>query len=80
VAIHCNCLNSVKSTSKDSLKELREDRAFSVWDLVEVAGISTDNITALEKGRRKAWPRNVRKLALALSVDPREWMKGGGDA
>jgi transcriptional regulator with XRE-family HTH domain len=58
------------------LKELRENRAFSVRDLAQEAGISTDTITALEKGRRKAWPRNVRKLAGALGVEPHELMKG----
>jgi transcriptional regulator with XRE-family HTH domain len=62
------------------LKELREDRAFSVRDLAEEAGVSTDTITALEKGRRKAWPRNVRKLAAALNVEPRDLMKGSADA
>jgi transcriptional regulator with XRE-family HTH domain len=58
------------------LKALREDRAFSVRDLAEVAEVSTDTITAYEKGRRKAWPRNVRKLAHALGVEPREIMIG----
>jgi len=58
------------------LKALREYRAFSVRDLAEVAGVSTDTITAYEKGRRKAWPRNVRKLADALGVEPRELMIG----
>ena len=58
------------------LKGLREDLAFSVRDLAQEADISTDTITALEKGRRKAWPRNVRKLAEALGVEPRELMKG----
>ena len=62
------------------LKELREDRAFSVRDLAQEAGVSTDTITALEKGRRKAWPRNVRRLAVALGVQPRELMKAGEDA
>ncbi len=62
------------------LKELRENRAFSVRDLAQEAGISTDTITALEKGRRKAWPRNVRKLARALGVEPRVLMKGRSDA
>jgi transcriptional regulator with XRE-family HTH domain len=62
------------------LKELRESRAFSVRDLAEEAGVSTDTITALEKGRRKAWPRNVRKLAGALGVDPGELMKRTGHA
>jgi DNA-binding XRE family transcriptional regulator len=61
------------------LKELREDRAFSVRDLAEKARVSTDTITALEKGRRKAWPRNVRKLAGALGVEPRDLMKAGKD-
>jgi transcriptional regulator with XRE-family HTH domain len=57
------------------LKELRESQAFSVRDLAQEAGVSTDTITALEMGRRKAWPRNVRKLASALGVEARELMK-----
>jgi transcriptional regulator with XRE-family HTH domain len=61
----------------ERLKELRESQAFSVRDLATEAGVSTDTITALEKGRRKAWPRNVRKLARALGVEPRELMKRG---
>jgi transcriptional regulator with XRE-family HTH domain len=59
------------------LRELRGERAFSVRDLAEEAGVSTDTITALEKGRRRAWPRNVRKLATALGVEPRELMRAG---
>ena len=62
------------------LKELRESQAYSVRDLAEEADVSTDTITALEKGRRRAWPRNVRKLARALGVEPRELMKRSGDA
>jgi transcriptional regulator with XRE-family HTH domain len=62
------------------LRELRENRAFSVRDLAQEAGVSTDTITALEKGRRKAWPRNVRKLAAALGVNPQELMKRGTHA
>jgi transcriptional regulator with XRE-family HTH domain len=69
-----------KEVDGTKLKELREEQAFSVRDLAEEAGVSTDTITALEKGRRKAWPRNVRKLAAALGVEPRELMKGGSDA
>ncbi len=61
------------------LRELRESQAFSVRDLAEEAGVSTDTITALEKGRRKAWPRNVRKLARALGVSPHELMKRSND-
>jgi transcriptional regulator with XRE-family HTH domain len=58
------------------LRKLRESRAFSVRDLAAEAGVSTDTIIALEKGRRKAWPRNVRKLAGALGVEPSELMRG----
>ena len=61
------------------LRELRESQAFSVRDLAEEAGVSTDTITALEKGRRRAWPRNVRKLARALGVNPHELMKRSND-
>ena len=62
------------------LKELRERRAFSLRDLAQEAGVSTDTITALEKGRRKAWPRNIRKLASALGVEPYELMKRSENA
>ncbi len=62
------------------LKAMREERVLSVRDLATRAGVSTDTITAFEKGRRKAWPRNVRKLAEALGVQPSELLKEGGDA
>jgi DNA-binding XRE family transcriptional regulator len=65
-----------KGVDRTKLKQLREDRAFSVRNLAEEAGISTDTIAALEKGRRNAWPRNVRKLAVALGVEPRGLIKG----
>jgi transcriptional regulator with XRE-family HTH domain len=57
------------------LKEFREECVLSVRDLAQRSGVSTDTITALEKGRRKAWPRNVHKLAEALGVEPRELVK-----
>jgi transcriptional regulator with XRE-family HTH domain len=62
------------------LKELREQRVLSVRDLAQRSGVSTDTITALEKGRRKAWPRNVRKLAEALGVEPQEIVRRADDA
>jgi DNA-binding XRE family transcriptional regulator len=63
--------------SNTKLRQLRQERAWSIRELSERAGVSTETIYSLEHGRRAwAWPRTVRKLAEALGVEPRELMKG----
>lgn len=58
------------------LRRLRQERALSVRELSEKAGVSTETIYSLEHGRREwAWPRTVRRLAQALEVEPKELMK-----
>jgi DNA-binding Xre family transcriptional regulator len=63
--------------SNTKLRRLRQERAWSIRELSERAGVSTETIYSLEHGRREwAWPRTIRKLAEALDVEPRELMKG----
>jgi len=58
------------------LKELRRERALSQRELAQLSGVSYDAIAKLERGRREAQPRTVRRLAEALGVEPGELMKG----
>jgi transcriptional regulator with XRE-family HTH domain len=58
------------------LRGLRRERALSQRDLSRMTGIAFDTISRLETGKQRAQPRTIRKLADALSVEPRELMKG----
>jgi transcriptional regulator with XRE-family HTH domain len=63
--------------SDTKLRRLRQEKAWSVRELSERAGVSTETIYSLEHGRRQwAWPRTLRKLADAFEVEPRELWKG----
>jgi transcriptional regulator with XRE-family HTH domain len=60
-----------------TLRQLRQERAWSIRELAKRSGVSTETIYSLEHGRREwAWPRTIRRLAWALEVEPRELMKG----
>ncbi len=55
------------------LRQLREERALSLRELEQLAGVSYNTIWRIEDGRRKqAHPRTIRKLAAALGVQPQE--------
>ncbi len=58
------------------LRRLRKELALSQQDLERASGVAQHTISALESGKRGARPSTIRKLANALSVDPRELMKG----
>ena len=64
----------------ERLKELRQEQVLSLRDLEEKSGVSYNTIWRLEDGRQGAHPRTIRKLAQALGVEPRELVKGEGDA
>jgi transcriptional regulator with XRE-family HTH domain len=59
----------------ERLKELREERALSMRDLAEEAGVAHQTIYRLEHGQRRALPRTIRHLAEALGVEPKELMR-----
>jgi transcriptional regulator with XRE-family HTH domain len=58
------------------LRRLRRERALSQREVSSMTGIAFDTISRLETGKQRAQPRTIRKLANALSVEPRELMKG----
>ena len=55
-----------------TLKELRDEKAFSQQDLARLAQVDETTIIDLEKGRRAPRPSTRRKLAKALRVKPKE--------
>jgi transcriptional regulator with XRE-family HTH domain len=54
------------------LRELRNRAALSQEELAEASGISRATIADLEAGNRGAWPKTIRQLAEALSVEPED--------
>jgi transcriptional regulator with XRE-family HTH domain len=58
------------------LRRLRTERALSQEDLERMTGIAASTISNLERGKRSAQHRTLRRLAEALGVQPRELMKG----
>jgi transcriptional regulator with XRE-family HTH domain len=58
------------------LRELRVQQALSLRALGERSGVSFATINNLENGNRPARLVTIRKLADALSVEPKELMKG----
>jgi transcriptional regulator with XRE-family HTH domain len=57
------------------LRQLRQERAFSLRELGERSGVAFDTINKLENEHREAQPRTIRRLAEVLVVEPRELMK-----
>jgi transcriptional regulator with XRE-family HTH domain len=58
-----------------ALRRLRRERALSQQDLQRLTGIAQATLSDLEGGKRGARASTLRKLAEALSVDPKELMK-----
>ncbi len=58
------------------LRALRRRRMLSLRELEQLSGVAFDNINKLENEKRRAQPRTLRKLAVALGVEPHELMKG----
>lgn len=51
------------------LKMLRRRRGLTQRELAEAAEISQTTVYELESGRRGAYPKTVRRLALGLNVE-----------
>jgi DNA-binding XRE family transcriptional regulator len=54
------------------LKELRESHFITQAELAELIGVARVTINRLEGGQKKARFSTIRKLAKALSVEPKE--------
>jgi transcriptional regulator with XRE-family HTH domain len=61
------------------LRELRVEQALTLRALGEMSDVAYDTINQLELGRRPGHASTIRKLAVALGVQPRELMKREGD-
>ncbi len=54
------------------LRELRRRRVLTLRELEEESGVSYNTIWRLENGYTDARPSTIRKLAVALGVEPEE--------
>lgn len=54
------------------LRFLRDQRGLTQDELAELAGLSRDGISRLERGTRSPQLKTIKKLAQALGVDPEE--------
>jgi transcriptional regulator with XRE-family HTH domain len=73
----CTILHEMARISGDRLRKVRDKRLLSQRELAEKAGLSPTTILKLESGRvDEPHPRTVRKLAVALGVDPDELVRG----
>ena len=57
------------------LAEWRRRRALALRDLATKSGVGVSTINRIELGHQAARPSTVRKLAVALGVDPAELME-----
>ena len=59
------------------LRQLREARILSLREMEDLSGVHRNTIWRIEDGQRKrTHPRTIRRLALALGVQPTELIKG----
>ena len=57
------------------LRRLRRERALSQQDVTRFTGVAQATLSDLEGGKRGARASTLRKLAEALSVEPKDLMK-----
>ena len=57
------------------LRLLREDRVLSQRELARLAEVAQGTVWRLENGFPKARPSTIRKLAVALGIEPRELVR-----
>jgi transcriptional regulator with XRE-family HTH domain len=64
----------------DRLKDLRIEQALTQRELAEKAGIGVNTVNRIELNETEPHMSTLRKLARALSVEPRRLVKGEDDA
>jgi transcriptional regulator with XRE-family HTH domain len=60
------------------VKRLREEKVLSQRELARMAGLTQMTVWRIENGYRDARPGTIRKLAVALGVEPKELVKREG--
>lgn len=58
----------------EKLRTLRNENVLSIEELAKKAGVHRNTIHRLETGK-PGYPATIRKLAIALGVEPRELIK-----
>ena len=66
-----------RSTLLPALATHRRRRGLTQRKLGELAGVAHTTVQQVESLGRGAYPRTVRKLALALGVEPADLVGGG---
>ena len=61
-----------RSTPLPGLAEHRRRRGLTQRQLGELAGVAHTTVQQLETLKRGAYPQTLRKLAIALRVEPRD--------
>jgi transcriptional regulator with XRE-family HTH domain len=64
----------------NNVRELRTLAALTQEELAGRAGITATALSRIERDEAEPRPSTLRKLATALSVEPRELIKGSNDA
>ena len=70
-------IESPRSTPLPNLAAHRRRHGLTQRELGELAGVAHTTVQRLESLSRGAYPRTVRKLAIALGVEPADLV--GGD-
>jgi len=65
-------INRSRSTLLPGLAEHRRRRGLTQRQLGELAGVAHTSVQQVESLRRGAYPQTLRKLALALRVEPKD--------
>jgi transcriptional regulator with XRE-family HTH domain len=63
---------SSRSTPLTALAALRRRRGLTQRQLGELAGVAHTTVQRLESLKRGAYPQTLRKLAIALRVEPKD--------
>jgi transcriptional regulator with XRE-family HTH domain len=63
---------SSRSTPLPGLAALRRRRGLTQRQLGELAGVAHTTVQRLESLKRGAYPQTLRKLAIALRVEPKD--------
>jgi transcriptional regulator with XRE-family HTH domain len=61
-----------RSTPLPALAEHRRRRGLTQRQLGELAGVAHTTVQQLESLKRGAYPQSLRKLAIALRVEPKD--------
>ena len=69
-------MQGTRSTPLPNLAQHRHRRGLTQRQLGELAGVAHTTVQRLESCERGAYPRTLRKLAVALGVEP-EALVGG---